>query len=131
MTSFLSLDDVLAIHQLQIETYGGQSGVRDLNLVESAVAMPQAGFGDILVHETIAEQSAAYLFHLNKNHGFIDGNKRVALHCCLLFLEYNGAPISARFMEQMTALSLDVANGRVSKPQVIEVMQRAIDESPT
>jgi hypothetical protein len=74
---FLELDDVLAIHAASIRRFGGATGLRDSALLESALAMPRATmFGDLL-HPTIHEQAAAYLFHLVKNHPFVDGNKRV------------------------------------------------------
>lgn len=78
MHKFPLLDDVLRIHDRQIEVFGGSTGVRDLGLLESALAQPQATFGGELLHPTLPEQAAAYLYHLAKNHPFIDGNKRTA-----------------------------------------------------
>ena len=73
---FLTLDEVLRIHLDQIERYGGQSGLRDLGLLESAVNMPRASFAGRHAHTDLFEQAAAYLFHIVSNHPFIDGNKR-------------------------------------------------------
>jgi death-on-curing protein len=72
----LSLDEVLEIHEQQIERYGGSAGLRDAAGLESAVAMPQATFGGEFLHTSIPAMAAAYLFHLCQNHPFIDGNKR-------------------------------------------------------
>ena len=90
---FLTLDEVLAIHAQQIRDYGGMGGVRDLGGLQSAVAMPEQTFGGTYVHGDCWEMAAAYLFHLCKNHPFVDGNKRVALATALIFLDMNGFEI--------------------------------------
>ena len=77
MIEFLTLDDVLESHREQIRVYGGSEGLRDLGLLESAIAQPPAGFGGVPLHRDLYEMAAAYLFHLVQNHPFIDGNKRV------------------------------------------------------
>ncbi len=86
---FLTADDVMAIHDDQIEGYGGSHGIRDTGLLESAVAMPQAAFADQYLHNGLCEMAAAYLFHIVQNHPFIDGNKRVGAASALVFLEIN------------------------------------------
>ena len=82
------------MHDELIQRYGGASGLRDAGLLEAAVAMPQAGFGSQYFHEFPHEMGAAYLFHLVRNHGFIDGNKQVALACAILFFKLNRASYS-------------------------------------
>ncbi len=69
--AFLSIDDVLESHLFQVETYGGDSGLRDAELLESAVAQPQASFGGEYLHAFPFEMAAAYLFHLVMNHPFV------------------------------------------------------------
>ena len=69
---FLTVDEVIEIHQEQIERYGGAQGIRDLAALESAVAAPQATFDGALLHSTIPEM-AADLFHIIQNHPFVDG----------------------------------------------------------
>jgi death-on-curing protein len=71
---FLSLGDVIEIHRDQIARYGGDPGIRDLGLLQSAVAIPAAGFGGRFLHTDLFEMAAAYLFHISQNHPFIDGN---------------------------------------------------------
>src|SRR4051812_48679311 len=83
---FLTLESVLHLHARQIELYGGAPGIRDLGLLQSAVAMPEAGFGPVRLHESIEEIAAAYLFHLARNHPFVDGNKRTAAVAMIVFL---------------------------------------------
>ena len=86
---FLSLEEVLEIHRQQIERYGGASGVRDLALLESAIAQPQASFSNEFLHASIPAMAAAYLFHICRNHPFVDGNKRVAANAAITFLLIN------------------------------------------
>lgn len=76
---FVSQDAVLAIHSYLIERFGGTLGLRDEGLLDSALSQPQQTFFGELLHSTIYEQAAAYLYHLAKNHAFVDGNKRVTL----------------------------------------------------
>ena len=83
---YLTLDEVLAIHTDQIETYGGSHGVRDSGQLEAALARPQTGYYPDLVAE-----AAALWESLAQNHPFIDGNKRTAFACTITFLRINGA----------------------------------------
>ena len=86
----LTVEIVREIHAEAVGRFGGSDGVRDLALLESAVAAPQASLGGRSPYEDIAEIAAAYLFYLCKNHAFIDGNKRTALGACIVFLRLNG-----------------------------------------
>lgn len=81
---------VREIHADAIAKFGGTDGVRDMALLESAVAAPQAGYGRKSVYTDVAEIAAAYLFYLCRNHPFIDGNKRTALGACIVFFRLNG-----------------------------------------
>lgn len=117
MTEFLTLDDVLALHAGSIARFGGDAGIKDLGLLESAIAMPEATFGGADLHETLAEKAGAYLFHITKNHPFVDGNKRTGLACALAFLELNGFRFQATD-EDLVALTLGVADGTRSKASV-------------
>ncbi len=117
MTDFLTLDEVLAIHGHQVQTYGGAFGIRAVSLLESALAMPAATFDGELLHLTIFEQAAAYLFHLVRNHPFVDGNKRVSLATCLTFLRLNDVRIDASD-DELVDVVLGVAEGRSSKAEV-------------
>ena len=74
----------------QIRNYGGSYGVRDLNLLSSAIYMPESCFNGNYLHKTIPAMAASYAYHICQNHPFIDGNKRVALACSLVFLDING-----------------------------------------
>jgi death on curing protein len=86
---FLTLDEVIAIQADQVERYGGSPGVRDLELLKSAIGMAEAGFGDQYLHSDLHEMAAAYLFHIIQNHPFTDGNKRVGAMAAFTFLKLN------------------------------------------
>jgi death on curing protein len=120
---FLDLAEVLEIHQSRIELYGGNPGVRDLGLLQSALAQPSAGFGGEFFHANLFEMAAAYLFHVSCYHPFIDGNKRTALACCLVFLAYNAVEIDAppNDLEQLT---VDAAAGQTDKIQIANFLRK-------
>lgn len=114
---FLTFDEVLALHADQLGRYGGEVGLLDSGLLSSALAMPRATFGGELLHPTLAEMAAAYLFHICQNHPFLDGNKRTALAACLAFLWLNDLEIVAE-PNELTELVLGVARGEVAKADV-------------
>lgn len=115
--AFLTLDEALAIHAHQIARYGGSLGLCDRGLLESALAMPAATYGGDYLHPSLHEQGAAYLFHLVRNHPFVDGNKRVGLACSLVFLRLHGIRIRASD-DDLVELVVDVATGQRSKADV-------------
>ncbi len=123
LASFFTLDEVLSIHAHQVERYRGSPGIRDVGLLESALAMPEATFSGEDLHPTLHEKAAAYLFHLVKNHPFVDGNKRVGLAVCLGFLALNGSKIRATD-DELVDLVLGVANGELGKPDVAVFLKK-------
>ena len=92
-------------------------GVRNLGLLESALATPAATFGGAFLHPTLPEMAAAYLFHLVKNHPFLDGNKRTGLAAMLAFLGLNGLDLVAE-EDHLADVVLGVAAGTTSKSVV-------------
>lgn len=122
-TAFLHLDEVLGIHADQIRVYGGASGLRDLALLQSALAMPETTFDGEYLHPTTFEMAAAYIFHLARNHPFVDGNKRTALMCALVFLGLNGEQLRAD-PESLYLLVDGVASGEVDKAEVSVFLRR-------
>lgn len=120
---FLGLDEGLEIHRDQIDRYGGSAGVRDMGLLESALAMPEAGFGDQYLHTDLFEMAAAYLFHIVRNHPFVDGNKRVSVMAAFTFLELNGLTLRApgRALEKVV---LSVAEGKTGKAALAEFFRK-------
>jgi death-on-curing protein len=113
--TFLSQQEVLRIHATLIDLYGGAHGVRDAELLASALAQPEATYEGLYLHSEVVEQAAAYGFHLAQNHPFLDGNKRIALAALLVFLEINGRSLRVE-QESLYAVMMSVAEGRLSKP---------------
>ena len=119
MIDFLQVADVLLLHSDQIDRYGGGLGVRDMGLLESAVAQPQASFGGEYLHVDLFEMAAAYLFHITKNHPFLDGNKRAGAVSALVFLDTNGIEINAP-KGSIYDLTIAVATGQAGKTEIAE-----------
>jgi len=114
---FLTLDEILSLHEDQISRYGGSGGVRDPGLLQSAIGTVMATFGGSFLHGSLFEMAAAYLFHICRNHPFIDGNKRTAVAAALTFLEMNGVEIDAG-ETGFYDLVIGVAEGKVTKAAV-------------
>lgn len=125
----LSVDIVKEIHTAVIAAFGGLDGIRDLGLLESAVAAPQATFGGQSPYADVAEVAAAYLFYLCRNHPFIDGYKRVGMTAAIVFLRLNRvepAPDSADW----EALMLDVAASRIDREQTTTRLKKLLKAKP-
>lgn len=108
---------VLTIHADLLQRYGGQPGLRDRGLLQSALAQPRMSVGRKEVHKTLFEKTAAYGYHVCNNHPFIDGNKRVAFVLMDLFLQKNGREITAAEEEAYSMMKL-LASGKLSKAQL-------------
>jgi len=92
---FLALDEVIEIHHDQIKRYGGHPGIRDIGILKSAIALPSATFDGNYLHINIYEMAAAYLFHIVRDHPFMDGNKRTGAVTSIVFLMLNGIDFHA------------------------------------
>lgn len=122
---FLTLKEVQSIHSDQIASFGGSQGIRDQGLLESALAQPKAAFDGQLLHPTIHEQAAAYLYHLAKNHPFLDGNKRTAFAVMETFLLLNGHELTLPD-EQTYQMVLDVAQSKLDKEALANLLEQSI-----
>lgn len=121
----LTPDQVLDIHAAAIRLYGSSDGLRDSALLQSATAAPQATFGGQSTFADTVEVAAAYFFYLCSNHPFVDGNKRVALGACLVFLELNGyqpRPDS----EDWENLTLAVAAGLLNRREITDTLRKLL-----
>ena len=114
---FLTFAEIIEIHDYQISRFGGAAGVRDIELLKSAIGMPSATFGGEFLHPSVIEMAAAYLYHLVENHPFVDGNKRVGAMAALIFLDMNGFEFDASD-EDFTAMVLKVASGEMMKSEI-------------
>ena len=114
--AYLTVSAVRAIHTEVLRAHGGSPGIRDLALLESAIAAPQATtMGKLLISEPI-EIAAAYLFYICGNHPFADGNKRTALASCLVFLAENQLLREEILsLDEWEKLVLDVAASRIDR----------------
>ena len=122
---FLTYEEVVAINNDQVRRYGGLAGVRDEGLLLSALAMPQAGFGDQYAHADLCEMAAAYLFHLVKNHAFVDGNKRVGAVSARAFLALNGVAIGMP-EDALYDLIIATAEGSATKVEIAAAFRDAV-----
>lgn len=120
---FLGLDEVIEIHRDQIERYGGHPGVRDMGLLQFAIAMPQASHGGKYLHADLFEMAAAYLFHIVQNHPFVDANKRVGVVAALVFLALNGLEVNLP-NEALFQTVLAVAQRKLGKDAIAEFLRR-------
>lgn len=114
---FPTVAQVLYIHDQMIKRFGGVFGVRDLGLVESALARPKATFGSQYLYESIFDKAAALLQSLLKNHPFMDGNKRTALVSAGLFLKKNGYSLINAHDEEVE-FGVRVNNGNLTIEQI-------------
>ena len=126
---FFSVENVLSIHADTLQQDGGLSGVRDLNLLTSAVVMPQQQFGGQYLHPDLPAMAAAYLFHIVCNHPFLDGNKRAGAMAAVLFLEVNGVDLTAS-PKELEQTVLAVASGELEKDALIDWMRQHTQPQP-
>jgi death-on-curing protein len=124
----LGIDIVREIHLEAIKQFGGASGLRDENLLASAVLTPQSSFGGKSPFADIVEIAAAYLFYICKNHPFVDGNNRTAMMAAIVFLRLNGIeplPDSAEWERLM----LDVASSKITRDETTHRLRKLRNKS--
>jgi len=119
---FLSVDRVLRLHDLQLQLFGGASGVRDLGLLESAIANAEATFDGVFLQQDLFEMAAAYLYGICRNHPFVDGNKRTAVSSALVFLEMNDIWIESDD-DELYDVVIATAEGRISKTEIADFLR--------
>ena len=127
---FIPEELVLTIHADLLQRYGGKSGIRDRNLLESALAQPRITVGGKFAHKTIFDKAAAYGYHVCKNHPFIDGNKRIAFVLMDIFLQKNGWEIVAR-EEDAYSLIVDLSSNKLSKIRLASWLKKHSSTLPS
>jgi death-on-curing protein len=120
---FLGLTEVLEIRRDQVERYGGASGIRDMELLQTALGMPAATYGGEFLHTDVYEMAAAYLLHLVKNHPFLNGNKRIGAAAALVFLLLNGYDFDAP-EDELAETVLAVARDEIDKAELAVFIRR-------
>jgi death on curing protein len=124
----LSVEIVREIHAEALRKFGGSDGVRDENLLASAVFTPQSSFGGKSPYADLVEIAGAYLFYLCGNHPFIDGNKRTAMMAAIVFLRLNEiepAPDS----DEWERLVLDVASSKLDREETTRRLRKLVKVS--
>ena len=116
---YLTLGEVVALHQRIIAGSGGAAGIRDLGALESAVAQPRASFGGDDLHPGVIDKAAALGFSVVMGHPFVDGNKRTGHAATETFLVLNGYEVSATVDEQERVM-LQLAAGDLSRDDFVE-----------
>jgi len=106
-----------------IETYGGEPGLRDSGLLQSAMAMPKSMFGGEFLHEDLFQMAAAYLYHIVKNHPFVDGNKRAGTAAAIAFLDINDVEVQAD-QDALAAFVVEVAESKHEKATIADYLRR-------
>ena len=119
---FLSVEEVIQVHDELINIYGGLPGIRDLGLLISSVEMPKAALFEKYLHESVFDKASAYLYHIVCNHAFLDGNKRTGAACALIFLNQNGIQFKydIKILEEIVCM---VAQRKISKDEISEFFQ--------
>jgi death on curing protein len=116
MIRYLTLAELLQLHRRVIEMSGGSHGMRDIGLIQSALAQPQMTFGGVDLYPTLPEKAAALSFSIIKNHPFVDGNKRAGHAAMATFLMLNGCDLIGPVDEQ-EAVILAVASGEMNREE--------------
>lgn len=113
MTVYVSLEQVLELHALEIRRFGGSAGLRDRGALEAAVARPQMTFGGDDLYPDVEAKAAALLHSLVMNHPFVDGNKRTAAAAAEFFMNRNDTDLTAGD-DELVEITLAVARGEVA-----------------
>jgi death-on-curing protein len=124
----LGIEIVRDIHAEAIRRFGGLNGIRDENLLASAVLTPQSSFGGKSPYADLVEVAAAYLFYICKNHPFLDGNKRTAMMAAIVFLRLNGIEPKPD-SKQWEQLMLDVAASRIDRDTTTRRLRKLLKRS--
>lgn len=127
VSSYLTVEQVLFIHMRLIVETGGSPGLRDLALLESAVARPQATFGGEDLYPDHFTKAAALLDSLVRNHPFVDGNKRVGIAAAGLFLRRNGRRLTASNAE-LEQFTLQAARSELTVEDIAVWLRSHSDE---
>ncbi len=121
--NYLNVPQVLAIHDQAVRRFGGSFGVRDIGLVESAIARPRATYDGNDLYRDIFDKTAALLQSLLKNHPFVDGNKRTALSSAGIFLKMNGYSLQNKHEEEVK-FAIKVDNEHLSLEEISSWLKR-------
>ncbi len=114
----LTVEEMISLHTKLICSTGGSDGIRDLGLLESAVASIHAGFSGNEQYPSVEEKAARLAFSLINNHAFVDGNKRIGILSMLMMLKLNDISISYS-QQELIHLGISIANGSLDYHQIL------------
>jgi death-on-curing protein len=123
VTIYLTAEQILFIHYRLVSETGGEHGLRDLGLLETAVARPRQTFDNEELYPDIFQKAAALMESLVNNHPFIDGNKRTGITCTVLFLQQNSITFSAKNSE-LEKFTLRVASVKMKRAEIAEWLKK-------
>lgn len=115
----LSKEQVILLHKRLIETTGGSDGIRDIGMLDSALANPFQSFGNKELYPSVQAKAAQLCFGIVKNHPMIDGNKRLGAHVMLVFLALNGYEL-VYTQQELSGVILDLASGKIDADDILQ-----------
>ncbi len=124
---YITLNEVIELHDYLILEFGGSGGIRDKGALESALAQPRATFGRIDLYPTLVEKAISLGFSLIQNHAFVDGNKRIGHLAMEIFLRMNGNKINAPIDEQENII-LQVASSKLGRDEFKNWLEEHLSE---
>lgn len=120
---YISIEEILVIHDYQIERFGGLEGITSLPLLESSINRPITNISGKDMYESVHAKAAVLAFSVIKNHPFIDGNKRTGLHSALTFLELNGYKVTIS-QKMLVKIGLDIAGNKADLKKITDTFKK-------
>jgi death-on-curing protein len=120
---YLSIEEILVIHDYQIERFGGMEGIINLPLLESAINRPITNISGKDMYESVHEKAAVLAYSVIKSHPFVDGNKRTGLHSALTFLELNEYKVTIS-QKMLVKLGLDIASNKADLKKITDTFKQ-------
>jgi death-on-curing protein len=120
---YLSVEEILALHDYQIQRFGGSKGILNLPLLESAVNRPVTNISGKDMYKSVHEKASVLAYSIVRNHPFVDGNKRTGLHAALTFLELNGYKVTIS-QKRLVKLGLDVASKKADLEKITSIFRK-------
>lgn len=124
----ITLDEVIKLHELSIQFFGGSSGIGDFNLLESALARPFQTFASEELYTSVYEKSDALIESIVKNHPFVDGNKRTGFLAAFVFLRKNNISMTAS-EDEAYEFVVDVASSKISFEEITTWLKQNTEQS--
>ena len=118
-----TVDMIISVHERLIETSGGEQGVRDVTLIDSAISSIYQTYDSKDLYPTVIEKAARLCFALNKNHPFVDGNKRISMHMLGLFLRFHEI-VYTPSNDEVVRVGLSIANGSMGYQELLTWLRK-------